>query len=174
MKILKILGGSVLSLLLILLITPAFLSSRGSLERSIEIQAKPSKTFAFLADFKNFKKWNPFLEIDPTAHIEVQGTGAGSTYYWKGNESGEGKMEITHLQPDQLVQIRMDFIQPIPSKAEVHWKIESNQNFSKVTWSMQEDFSYFCRFFGLYLDKMIGPAFEKGLQNLKKQLESNA
>ena len=54
-----------------------------------------------------------------------------------------------------------------PSTGKWHFKPLDN-NKTEVTWSMEADlgFNPISRYFGLFFDSMIGPDFEKGLNNL--------
>lgn len=46
-------------------------------------------------------------------------------------------------------------------------------NGTTVAWTFENDFGYnvFYRYFGLILEDMIAPDYEKGLSNLKTRLE---
>ncbi|VAW34804.1 hypothetical protein MNBD_GAMMA01-1167, partial [hydrothermal vent metagenome] len=52
--------------------------------------------------------------------------------------------------------------------------LDSKDNGTKVSWVFENDFGYniFYRYFGLVLEDMIAPDYEKGLQNLKRYVES--
>jgi hypothetical protein len=169
-KILTVLGAIVVLLLLI----PAVLSSKMQIQRSIEIQSSPAAAHAFLADLNQYPKWNPFSENDPGSTTHVTGAGVGSTLTWKGKKTGEGKMTITQLQPSQSVQLKLEFYTPMAGEALIEWRTETlDANKTRMTWSMDEDLAYFQRYFGLMMNGAMGGTFEKGLSNLKRQLEKS-
>jgi carbon monoxide dehydrogenase subunit G len=169
-KILTALGVIVV----LLLVIPAVLSSKIRINRSIEIQSSPAAVHAFLADLNQYPKWNPFSENDPGSTAHVTGTGVGSVLTWKGDKTGEGKMTITEIQPSQSVKLKLEFYTPMAGEALVAWKTETiDANKTRMTWSMDEDLPYLQRYFGLMMDGALGRAFERGLGNLKKQIEKS-
>ena len=169
-KVLAALGG-VVALLLVL---PAVLPAHVRVERAASIAAKPDDVYTYLVDLNQYQNWNPFSENDPTATSQVAGSGIGSSLTWKGEKTGEGKMTISGVEPTGRVRLNLDFYTPMEGAALVEWRVEAiDGGKSRMTWSLEEDLSYFHRYFGLVTDRMIGAMFEKGLQNLKGQLEKH-
>ena len=167
-KILSVLAVIVVLLLLI----PAFLSSKMRIERSIEIESSPAVVHAFLADLNQYPKWNPFSENDPGSTAQVTGSGVGSTLAWKGEKTGEGKMTITQLELNQRVRLTLEFYTPMAGEALIEWTTERvDANKTRMTWSMDEEFPYFQRYFGLMMKGAMGKTFERGLGNLKGKIE---
>lgn len=70
--------------------------------------------FALINDLRQFNTWNPFARIEPDAVITYEQTssGVGGAYGWKGNKTGEGRMQITGSLPQQRVSATLDFVQP--------------------------------------------------------------
>jgi hypothetical protein len=168
-KLLVILVGVVV----LLLVVPAVLSSKIRIDRAIEIQRSPAAVHAYLADLNQYPKWNPFSEGDPGSTAQVSGTGVGSTLTWKGEKTGEGKMTITELQPGKIVGLNLEFYTPMAGQARIDWTTEAvGGNETRMTWSMDEDLPYFQRYFGLFMGGMMVKTFDRGLGNLKKQIES--
>lgn len=165
-KILIVLG----TLLAVLLVVPAFLSSQMHISRTIEIESTPMGVHTYLVDLNHYPKWNPFSESDPGSTNQITGSGVGSFLIWKGEKTGEGKMTITQIQPHQRIQLKLEFFKPMPGVAWIEWVTdEVSANSTRVTWSMDQNLPYFQRYFGLVMDGMIGTMFEKGLSNLKMQ-----
>lgn len=161
-------------LILVLLILPAVLPSKFSMVRSIEIDAPINSVFAKLPDLNEYVKWNPFPEGDPTNTAEVSGLGLGSTLIWKGEKTGEGKMTITAVEPEQKISIKMEFYKPMSSEGMVYWTTQSKTDMkTEMTWAFEQDLSYFNRYFGLFMEAMMGQHFEKGLSNYKNMVESS-
>ncbi len=169
-KILKVVG----ILILILMILPVFLPSKFSMSRSIEINAPVSLVFMKLTDLNEYVKWNPFPEGDPTNTAEVSGTGEGSFLIWKGDKTGEGKMTITSVEPEKKIAVKMDFYKPMSGEGMVHWLTTAkSEATTELVWTFDQNLTYFTRYFGLVMDKMMGKHFEKGLANYKALVEGS-
>ncbi len=168
----KILIGLV-AVVLFLALLPAALSPKVQIERSIEISSDVEKTHLFLADLSNFPYWNPFAAEDPTSKTEVREKGVGSSFSWVGEKTGEGRMTVSAIVPDQAVKVNLEFFKPMPGTAISEWqtsKLESGG--TKVTWVFEQDLSYPKRYLGLFMDTLMGKTFENGLLSLKKHIEA--
>lgn len=163
----------IVSLILIAMVVPAFLPSRFSISRSVEINTPIGTVFTKLMDLNEYVKWNPFPEGDPSNQTEVSGVGLGSFLVWKGDKTGEGKMTITKIEPEQKISIKMDFFKPMSGEAMVYW-ITSARSESKteLVWMFEQDLTYFNRYLGLMMDSLMGKLFEKGLLNYKTLIET--
>jgi uncharacterized protein YndB with AHSA1/START domain len=169
-RILQIIGA----LILVVLVVPAFLPQKFSMSRSIEINAPVTTVFSKLTDLNEYVKWNPFPEGDPTNTAQVSGTGAGSSLTWKGDKTGEGKMTIASIEPEQKIAVKMDFYKPMSGEGMVHWiTTPKSESATEMVWTFDQDLPYFSRYFGLVMDKMMGGHFEKGLVNFKSLVEAS-
>jgi uncharacterized protein YndB with AHSA1/START domain len=171
MKILKYIGIGIIGFIALVLIIPAFLSSKTTVTRSAIVTAPADTVFSYLSNFNNFTQWSPWYEKEPSAVVTVVGVGTGSKYSWVGKKVGAGSMTIVGLEPNKAVDIKLEFTEPWQSVATTKWSVAPAENGSKVTWEMSQDLSYLKRYFGLKMDEMIGPDFEKGLSNLKDKLD---
>jgi uncharacterized protein YndB with AHSA1/START domain len=167
--------GSVVGLLiLVVLVLPVFLSSHFSMSRSIEIQAPIGTVFSKLTNLNEYTKWNPFPEGDPTNQTNVTGDGLNSFMVWKGDKTGEGKMTITNIEPDKKVEIKMEFYKPMTSEGVVRWILNpKSDSTTEMVWTFDQDLYYFNRYFGLFMDAMMGKHFEKGLSTYKAIVEAS-
>ena len=88
MRILRGILFSLLGLLLLLLIVSFFLPSKVNVTRSATINAPADRIFAEVNDFKNWHKWMPWSEKDPTMKFIYDATtaGKGAGYCWKSEE----------------------------------------------------------------------------------------
>jgi len=172
MKIIKIIGITILSIIAIILLIPMFLSSSFSVNRSVEIDAPKDSVYAYLSNFNNFSQWSPWARIEKGGLKDtVIGLGVGSTYSWEGAQTGKGKMTLTGLEPN-LIKTKMEFIAPWVAEADVQWMLEPVGNKTKVTWTYsQGNLKYFQRYFNLTADKMLGGAFDQGFQFMKEGVE---
>ncbi|KHD87157.1 MAG: hypothetical protein OM95_15785 [Bdellovibrio sp. ArHS] len=161
------------ALLLVLLIAPVLLPAQYQLTRSIEINAPLSVVHAKLTDLNEFAKWNPFREDDPSSKVEVSGTGLGSTMVWAGEKTGQGKLTIVNIVPEKSVEIEMIFLKPVQGEARALWTVAATgESVTTLTWSYEQRLSYFKRYFGLIMDFMMSPTFDKGLKNFKALVEA--
>lgn len=175
----------VLALVFVLLIggvvAAALMSSPDyHVERSVTVAASPETTYNVLVDLQQFKEWSPWEKLDPEMKKEFSGpdTGVGSSYHWSGNSDvGEGKMTITKVEPNKMVEVRLEFIKPFESTCKTTWTVTSTEQGSQVTWAMDgRNEGLVPRIFGLFLnmDSMVGQDFENGLSDLKKVCENKS
>jgi hypothetical protein len=178
MKALRILLIIVVAIAAIFFIGGLFLPKTYSVSRSKIIKAPESVVFSNVANFNNFLKWNPWTKMEPSAKVEITGTPAkpGHLWKWKGEETGQGQMEITNVYPNSKVDFLLTFTAPFQSiaKNSFNFEPEGNPDEIKVTWSMNGNSnSIMERWMYLNMDNMIGKDFESGLENLK-QLSENS
>jgi hypothetical protein len=140
------------------------------------MRAQPGAVFDQVNNFHHWKEWSPWEERDPNMERTLEGpdAGVGAKYAWSGNdEVGKGKMEITESKPAELILIKLDFIEPYESTANVEFKFNPEEDGTNVSWTMSGKNNFIgkamCMF--MNMDKMIGDDFEKGLEKLKKQVE---
>jgi len=169
-KVLKFIGG----LIFIILVLPVFLTSKFSMSRAIEIDAPIATVFESLTNLSEYEKWNPFPEGDPTNTTSISGTGVGSFLVWKGEKTGEGKMTITTIVPQQKIGVKMDFYRPMSGEGVVHWITNAKSEAkTEMIWTFDQELTYFTRYFGLFMEPMMGKHFEKGLANFKNRMEAS-
>ena len=108
---------------------------------------------------------------DTTMVIEYSGSDSriNSKMSWI-NEEGEGSLEIIEESfADSLNTVLLfDGIPP----AYGYWKFEQLNETTKVTWGMKGEMPFFMSFMTLFMDKVLGQDFEKGLEGLKEVCES--
>jgi hypothetical protein len=147
--------------------------------RSTTIAADTARVHGLVDDFRAWRAWSPWEELDPELSRDYSGpaTGVGSRYAWQGNrKAGQGSMEIISSTPEQIV-IKLEFLKP--------WKATNETTFSfsdvgdagtEVTWRMTgENKGMAALFMKLFrMDKYIGKDFDKGLAQLKATAEGPA
>lgn len=169
-KIVSVIGVFVL----ILIIVPVFLPSHFSMSRSIDINVPIGTVFSKLTDLNEYIKWNPFPEGDPTNVATVTGSGVGSFLIWKGEKTGEGKMTIASIEVDKKIDVKMEFYKPMSGEGMVSWITNAkSESTTELIWTFDQDMNYFNRYFGLFMEAMMGKHFEKGLSNFKSMFETN-
>lgn len=176
MKILRTLFITVFVLLGIFLIGGLFLPKTHKIARTVEIKAPDSLVYQYVSNFHNFKNWNPWEKVDPSAQTSIMGTPEqpGYTYAWKGEKVGKGKLELIKSMPNQFILQELTFYMPSPSVHHTNFYLESSEmNSTKISWIMEgKNNSFFERWlYALLMNRMIGKDYEVGLQNLKAILE---
>ena len=173
MRILKIIGISLVAIVLLIAIVGLFLPSTVSLERSIVVNASAEKTYEQINTLKNWEQWNPFLKMDPQSKISYNNipSGPGATYTWAGKKTGEGTMTILNTTPYSSVKFQLEFKGQGLSQSE--FRLEESGATTKVTWAFSSSIGNnpFTRVFWTFGTKMMGDAFDSGLNDLKTQAE---
>ena len=174
MRILKIIGLSLLAIVLLIAIVGLFLPSTVSVERAIVINASAEKTFEQVNTLKNWEQWNPFFKMDPQTKIAYNNipSGPGATYTWASEKTGEGTMTILKSMPFTAVQFQLEFKGQGLSQSEFRFNPEG-ANTTKVTWVFSSDIGNnpFSRVFWTFGTAMMKEAFAGGLKDLKTQAE---
>ena len=176
MKILKKIGLVLLVIIVLVCVISLFLPSNVKVERSLVINAPSEVVFEQINNLKNWDKWAVWNQMDPNMTKEYFGPerGSGSGYSWKSENKnvGHGKLTITESKANELINTDLEFADQGISKGGFTFSTEGAG--VKVNWSMDMDMGMnpIGKFFGLAMDKMLGPDFEKGLAQLKQVSES--
>ncbi|NVJ67324.1 MAG: SRPBCC family protein [Gammaproteobacteria bacterium] len=178
MKFLKWFLIILVSLLIILAVVGFFLPQKVHLERSIIIGANRDTVFTQINSMQNFNQWSPWYKLDPNANYQYSGpdAGKGNRMSWSSQDPnvGKGSQEIVESQYPSLVRTELLFgDDPNPGYAEFSIE-EITYTQTRVTWGFDADFgnNIVGRYFGLFLESMLGPQYEEGLKALKEQVES--
>lgn len=173
MKILlKIVGGLALLVLLLVLVAFAF-PRQYRVERSLVINARPDAIMAQVADLKAWKTWGAWQERDPGMKLSYseKSTGVGAWSAWESKQEGNGKMTITEVTPTK-VTYHLEF-PDFGTQSTGSLELVPDGTGQKVVWLDQGDLGMnpLNRWFGLFIEKLIAPDFERGLANIKKLVE---
>ena len=176
MRTLRYIVLAIVFLILVAVVVGFFLPSKVHLERSVEINRDKATVFNVINSLGNFNKWSPWYELDVNAEYSVSGpqSGVGSKLEWHGNESvGDGVNEIIESVENNRIKTKM-FFGKSDAPAYSIISLEQNGDNTKVTWAFENDFgmNVFYRYFGLVIEDMIAPDYEKGLKKLKTYVES--
>ncbi len=177
MKIIKKILLVLAVLVALLLIGSLFIPSRYHVERSVVMDAPPEAVFPFVNQVKQWPAWIAWTTAkDSTLVNTFSGpeSGVGATMAWEGRKLGSGTFTITAADPKTGVTYDLSFDQgKYKSKGALTFAAEGNG--TRVTWSDDGDVGMnpMGRYFSLMFDKMMGPDFEEGLNNLKKKAEES-
>jgi hypothetical protein len=142
-------------------------------ERSLTITAPPEALFGWFNSHKKFNEFNPWLKMDPAAKVEYLGpeAGVGAISTWDGKLTGKGKATITESKPNELIRLRMDWLEPMEGVSTVDYTFKGVGGKTSVTWAMYgKNEGLLAKLMSLFMDceSMCGPEFEKGLADVAK------
>jgi len=176
MRLLKRLLLALVALIVLLAGIGWALPRQVHVERSTNIDAPASTIFALVDGFSMFNQWSPWYGLDPSAQYDFRGParGVGARMTWTGDAStvGSGTQEIIESRPYSHVKSSLDL--GSQGAATVEFTLVPDGNHTAVTWALDVDLGMnpVNRYFGLMLEKMVGPDYEKGLWGLKRLAES--
>ena len=147
-----------------------------TVERSTTVAAPPERVYEQLVDFHRWPDWSPWEELDPAMQRTFSGaeSGVGAGYAWSGNrKAGQGRMRITEAVEPSLIAVDLVFEKPFKAHNETRFAITPDGAGSRIVWTMTGPKTLMTRVMGIFtsMDKMVGPDFEKGLQQLKAVAE---
>jgi hypothetical protein len=177
MRILKRVLLVVVALLTLFLVVGFLLPSHYRVERRVVIKAKPSSIYGQISNFKNWLQWTAWNQTRyPDMQVKFDGpeSGVGAGYSWEGKSTGQGNIKLTRAEPDQGIWYDLDFEQGKYKSQGAITLVPSGEGVT-VTWSNEGDLGSnpINRYFGLMMDRMMGPDFAEGLNNLKRRVETN-
>ena len=147
------------------------MSATYTVERSRTVDAPPERVLPLLEDFHAWQRWSPFEGLDPDLQRSYDGTGVGSSYAWSGNRrAGKGRMQLLAVEPEK-VEVALHFDKPFRSDNVLVFLLEPHTAGTRVTWRMTGPRPLAMRLAGplLSMEKVIGPDFERGLDNLARE-----
>ena len=146
------------------------------IERVISV-AKPAATvYGIVSDLAFWNTWSPWIHMEPTAKTKITGKqGVGQKQSWDGDVIGAGNMEITKLENNKSVQMRLEFLKPWKNVAQVAFTfIEQGPNHCEVRWSMDCGLPLFMIFFKKMMTAYIQSDYDRGLKMLKEFAETGS
>lgn len=177
MKILLNVLGGLAALVLLLVVVAFFLPRSYRVERTTVIKAKPEAVFPLIADLRRWKDWGAWQERDPGMQLSysANATGVGAWSAWISASEGSGKMTLTAVEPAKRIAYNLEF-PDMGTSSRGTLTLEPAAGGVKVVWADAGDLGMnpLFRWFGLFLEKMIGPDFERGLAKLKTLAEAPA
>jgi hypothetical protein len=143
--------------------------------REIDVSAPPERVHSAIVDYREWRHWSPWEELDPELNRTYSGpeSGVGSVYEWQGNrKAGAGRMEIITDSPHE-VGSALQFIKPFKASSTTTFTLEPNDGGTHVTWTMVGQRTFMSKVMGIFtsMDKLVGKDFEKGLAQLRAYVE---
>lgn len=179
LSLLKKILLAIVVLVVVLVVIVSLQPNTFRIERSTTIAASAEAVFPHVNELRRWEAWNPWGKIDPNMKLTYDGpsAGVGASYAWVGNNDvGEGRATITEVRANEYVQLRLEFLKPMPGVAKAEFSFKPVEAKTQVTWAMSGTNNFIGRFFCLFMnmDKMVGGQFEKGLADLKAASETPA
>jgi hypothetical protein len=146
------------------------------MQRSVMVNADPSRIFPHINDFHNWAAWTPFDKLDPGMQKICSGAdrGKGAIYEWSGNaKAGQGRMEITESTEPTKIVVDLAFRKPFKANNTAEFTMVPKGAMTELTWAMYGNMRFLMKIFHVFMnmDKMVGKDFEEGLVNLKSLAE---
>jgi effector-binding domain-containing protein/uncharacterized protein YndB with AHSA1/START domain len=174
MKALRIILIIIGLLVAIILIVPLFSPATAEVSAETEIALAPSLIFPGVASFSDREAWDPWVSQDSTAEVTIQSEKdyVGSTYSWKGEKVGFGRMEVISVRENEYIESSLWFGE-VDTPALVEWTFEEVNGGTRVVWSFAQETAWPIERFGMMFGKIfLKQSFELGLANLKEYVES--
>ncbi len=142
------------------------------------INAPAEVVYDNVKDYKNWKTWGPWMELDPNVKVNYaeKTEGEGASYSWDSDhtEVGTGSMQTTKVIPNKEIEQKITFNTPIgDSKSDVYWRFDPTETpgQTKVTWGMRGEQTFMEKVFMAFqkddMETGISNMFQKGLSNLE-------
>jgi len=176
MKLLKWFAIIIAALIILVTAIGLALPRRFQIVRDTLIEAPPEQIFPTIARLHEWPTWTAWtIERYPDMKITFSGPeeGVGARQSWTGKSSGSGSVEITKADPQEGISYDFELegfhstgginFFPGPDGTLIAWHAEGDLGFNPVH-----------RFYGLMMDRMMGPDLETGLRNLKTRVEKAA
>ena len=175
MKLLKMLALVGVALVVVVTVIGFLLPSTVRIERQAMVDAPDEVVFAAVNTLRLWPMWTTWLRQDTTATIVYDGppSGAGSVLRWQSNTDGNGSIRLAQATPSSSVTIELAMDRQTPSLSSIKI-VDAGNGKSRVTWDLEIDFggNVYGRWFGLFVDWLVGPDFERSLADLNAMLVS--
>ncbi|NRA53328.1 MAG: SRPBCC family protein [Gammaproteobacteria bacterium] len=159
----------------LILFAGLFLPQDYRLMRSQTILATPQAVHQLVGDLNQWPRWSPWLELEPSVQVTLgsQQTGVGASQHWT-DDSGGGRLSFIASSPSTGIIYNLWFGEnKMPAISHLNYIVLSSQ-MVRIEWTLEGEVQL--PIIGFYLaqamDWLIGPAFELGLANLKREVEN--
>jgi hypothetical protein len=180
MKILKVVLTIIVVIIAIPLVIALFVKGDYVVEREILISKPKQDVFNYVKYLKNQDNFSVWNMMDPAMKRDFKGTDGtvGATAMWDSNvpDLGQGEQQITGITEGERVDFALRFKKPMEMEDQAYLVTESSGNdATKVKWGFKGNMPYPKNFMCLFIDmdKELGGALQKGLENLKGLLEKD-
>jgi hypothetical protein len=147
------------------------------IEKSIQINKNSGQVFNYLKMTKNQDNFSVWNMTDPNmkkTYNGIDGT-VGFTYSWDSTMKnvGAGEQKITAIEEGRSIDYMIRFFRPMQNTGKSKFQITSSGNDStSVVWIFDSPSKFPMSLFSPIFKRMLGKDIEKGLINLKTNLEN--
>jgi hypothetical protein len=151
---------------------------RYRIARSAAILSTPATVYSEVNDLRRWSAWSPWARPNPKKirMFDVSPDGTSAAFKCAAcNQPAEGRLTIAESHPNDWIEIKFDFVQPLPWTAVAVLKFEPEGNRTVVTWSLsgRGDILHSSEYAVTdNLERIIGADLEAGLANLKTESEA--
>lgn len=177
MRIVKITGIILLTIIVTILLATLFVKGDIRIEQSVEINAPISKVWAYTNSIRDINTWSPWFTKDENMQTKINGIDGkrGAQFCWESKTTviSKGCLSIADIKPQQQVDINLSLYIPYQTSAKGYIKLEPKSAFTKVTLIFYGKRPYpfrIMKVFGI-VEKEVSSNFATGLQNLKMLCE---
>jgi len=178
MKALKIIGLSIVGIIILLLVTGLFVNGKYAVVREVTINKSKVEVFDYVKYLKNQSNYSVWAKIDPAMKTEFRGVdgtiGFVSAWDSKNPDAGKGEQKIIEIDEGNRIDYELHFIEPFESTDFAYMTtIAVNDSVTSVKWGFNGEMKYPMNLMMLTMnmEKMLAPDLENGLNNLKALLE---
>ena len=176
MKFLKGIGIFIVALIAIYVVLGLVGPSEYRVARSIKIDAPVEVVFDQTSKFSNWAAWSPWAAEDPEAKytIEKDEQIVGAKMGWDGKISGKGSMTITEIVANEKTIYALSFVEPWVMSSVGGFIYTQEDGLVNVEWYDEGNIPFSQRPMMMFMDleEMMGPMFERGLEDIKKIAEN--
>ena len=176
MRLIKMFLFVLLGLFGVVTIIGLFIPSSVKISRGVIINADISLLYKELSDVKNWNQWLPWITSDSGAIVQLSAVTnqPGSFFRWQGVKyKSAGTITIKEINQDEILLLhQIKDMNDAMGGFRVR-RTGANSEVTEVLWYMEYKLRWYPweRFYGIFLDRIIGPAFDKGLEQLKNYTE---
>jgi uncharacterized protein YndB with AHSA1/START domain len=178
MKALKYILGLIIGIIVLILIVAAVSPKDYAVEREITINKPISEVFNYIKYLKNQDNYSVWAGMDPNMKKTFRGTDGevGFVSAWESDNKdvGKGEQEIMKIDEGNRIDFELRFMEPFEATDDAYMVTqEVAPTITKVKWGFSGSMDYPMNLMLLFMDieGILGADLQKGLENLKKELE---
>ncbi len=177
MRLVKMFLIVVIGLFAVLTLIGLVIPSTAKISRGVIINADSATVYEALSNVQTWNDWLPWITADSGVIVQLSPVtnAKGSYFKWKGMQhKNAGTITIKEIKP-QLIELfyQIEEMNDAEGGFRVYARDSTNQQ-TEVLWFMEYKLKWYPweRFYGIFIDPVIGSSFEQGLSNLKTMLEA--
>jgi hypothetical protein len=178
MKAIKIIGLTLVGIIVLILITGLFVDGNYTVEREVTINKPKHEVFNYVKYLKNQHEYSVWTKIDPAMKTEFRGNDGtvGFISAWDSEDpkAGKGEQKIIKIAEGERIDYELHFIEPFESTDYAYITTAAvNDSVTTVKWGFNGKMKYPMNLMMLTMDmeEMLAPDLQNGLVSLKSILE---